>query len=226
MPGRPSDNRLENPPDRVCVHATATVSPSAVLQAELEYSIEIGAGASVGEGCWLHAYSGDIKIESGVVLGSGVLIVGWSEVGELSTVGASTTLFETAIAAGSAISAHSVLGVPERPIALVPAAADFSDEVDNLPDPWSERPASPIEPAPPPISKPVPPTTSGFAAEGTDRDESDLESSTGSGEQPASPAEAAETSAREAPAASPSPEVYGRQHVTRIIDSILNRDSP
>jgi len=146
MPERSPDNYFQASAniqaDRLCVHHTALIAASATLQATLPYCIEIGAGVVIGEGCWLQACSGDIIIESGAVLGVGVLIVGWSEIGTFSLVGSGVTLFEVAIESGTAIAAHSVRGLPTRDLPQNSPLTETTNEVDNLPDPWDEHPSS------------------------------------------------------------------------------------
>ncbi|NJN61778.1 MAG: hypothetical protein HC795_09830 [Coleofasciculaceae cyanobacterium RL_1_1] len=124
--------------DLFCIHNTALIATSAQLQASAPHRIEIGAGVVIGEGCWLHACSGDIIIESGTVLGVGVLIVGWSKIGALSIIGSAVTIFEATIDSGVTIATHSVRGLPEREISLAPPVTDTFQEVDNLTDPWDD----------------------------------------------------------------------------------------
>lgn len=142
MPERSPDNYSQSNTaihtDRLVVHDTALIATSAQLQASAPHRIEIGAGVVIGEGCWLHACSGDIIIESGAVLGVGVLIVGWSKIGALSIIGSAVTIFEAVIDSGVTIATHSVRGLPERDISLVSPVADTFQEVDNLTDPWDD----------------------------------------------------------------------------------------
>ncbi len=182
MPERSPDNHsqanAEIHADRLCIHDTALIATSAQLQTSAPYRIEIGAGVVIGEGCWLQACSGDIIIESGTVLGVGVLIVGWSKIGALSIIGSAVTLFEAAIDSGVTISAHSVHGLPERDIPLTCPVADTPQEVDNLADPWDdpepssvnrhnstiEEETSSADPIPetPPATSPAPQPNSGL----------------------------------------------------------------
>lgn len=173
MPERSPDNypqaHTETHTDRLFVHDTALIAASAQLQTCAPYSIEIGAGVVIGEGCWLHACSGDIIIESGTVLGVGVLIVGWGKIGALSLIGSAVTLFEATIAPGTTIAPHSVQGLPERDVSLAPATTDPTDEVDNWwIDPWDETPSPEsslkdndpvISPHPPSVDQNPPPTS-------------------------------------------------------------------
>jgi hypothetical protein len=144
MPERSPDNDSQTNAqihtDHLFVHDTALIANSAQLQTTTPHRIEIGAGVVIGEGCWLQACSGDIVIESGTVLGVGVLIVGWGNIGALSIIGSAVTLFETAIESGSTIAAHSVQGLPERdlPLPLTASVPDIANEVDNLADPWDD----------------------------------------------------------------------------------------
>ncbi|TAF57300.1 MAG: hypothetical protein EAZ61_01615 [Oscillatoriales cyanobacterium] len=144
MPERSPDNysqpHTDLHADRLFVHDTALIATSVQLQTCAPYCIEIGAGVVIGEGCWLHACSGDIIIESGTVLGVGVLIVGWAKVGALALIGSAVTLFETTIEPGTTIAAHSVHGLPERAVPLTPGVTDPTNEVDNLIDPWDDEP--------------------------------------------------------------------------------------
>lgn len=173
MPERSPDNypqaHTETHTDRLFVHDTALIAASAQLQTCAPYCIKIGAGVVIGEGCWFHACSGDIIIESGTVLGVGVLIVGWGKIGSLSLIGSAVTLFEVTIAPGTTIAAHSVQGLPEHDVSLAPAITDPTDEVDNWwIDPWDETPSNEsslkdndpvISPHPPSVDQNPPPTS-------------------------------------------------------------------
>ena len=145
MPERSPDNsrpiNAHIHTNRLCIHHTASIAASAILETTVPYCIEIGAGVVIGEGCWLHACSGDIILEPGTVLGTGVLIVGWSRIGTFSIIGSSVTVFEVAIDANSTIAAHSVWGLPTRELPDSAPLLEATNEVDNLPDPWDEPPS-------------------------------------------------------------------------------------
>jgi carbon dioxide concentrating mechanism protein CcmN len=144
----------------VCIDPSAAIAPGTILQAAPGCQIQIGAGVCLGMGVILNANTGAIRLEEGVSLGPGVLVVGHGVIGANACVGGLTTLYQADIEAMSAIAAGSLLGDPTRQVDLAalpePAPQSVAD------DPWlNETPAAPTEPEPQPPKAappdPVPP---------------------------------------------------------------------
>ncbi|MEM8716053.1 MAG: hypothetical protein AAF268_06540 [Cyanobacteria bacterium P01_A01_bin.3] len=118
----------------VTIHPSATIAPGALIRAEPNCMIAIGAAACVGMGVVLHACEGNIEIESGVSLGAAVLIVGRAAIGANASIGSSTTLRNCVVEAGAIVPAASLLGELDKP-SSAPAAsreAGTSNDSDGL----------------------------------------------------------------------------------------------
>lgn len=102
----------------VIIHDSAVVSPGTILQAAPNSRIMIGAGACIGMGVVLNAYQGAIEIETGAVLGSGVLILGTGKIGKNACVGSLTTILNASIQPMAVISAGSLIGDSSRQVGL------------------------------------------------------------------------------------------------------------
>ncbi len=87
----------------VVIDASAAIAPGVVLRAAPGASIRVGPGACIGAGVVIQAKQGCVFIESGVSLGTGVLIVGHGHLGKDACVGPSSTLINPAIAANEVI---------------------------------------------------------------------------------------------------------------------------
>ncbi|MEA5536063.1 transferase [Crocosphaera sp. XPORK-15E] len=98
----------------VTIHEGAVVAPGTILQAAPNSRIVIREGACIGMGTLINAYQGDIYIESGAMLGAGVLVVGQSKIGKNACIGSSTTIINTSIEAGTTIEAGSLIGDMSR----------------------------------------------------------------------------------------------------------------
>ncbi len=103
----------------VTIHPGAAIAPGAILQAAPNSRIAIGAGACVGMGAVLNAYQGAIEVESGAVLGAGVLVIGKGKIGANACIGAATTIFNSSIESMAAVPAGSLIGDPSRQVAAI-----------------------------------------------------------------------------------------------------------
>ncbi|EAZ91511.1 LbetaH domain-containing protein [Crocosphaera chwakensis] len=98
----------------VIIHEGAVVAPGTILQAAPNCRIVIHSGACIGMGTLINAYKGDIEIESGAMLGAGVLIVGHGKIGQNVCLGSCTTVINTSIESGTTIEAGSLMGDTSR----------------------------------------------------------------------------------------------------------------
>ena len=98
----------------VIIHEGAVVAPGTILQAAPNCRIVIHSGACIGMGTLINAYKGDIEIESGAMLGAGVLIVGHSKIGQNVCLGSCTTVINRSIESGTTIEAGSLVGDSSR----------------------------------------------------------------------------------------------------------------
>ncbi len=102
----------------VSIHPTAAIAPGVILRAEPNSRILVASGVCIGMGSIIHAYQGDLALEEGVSLGTGVLIIGQGTIGAYACIGANTTLFNHSVEPKQAIAANTLLGDPSRPVTL------------------------------------------------------------------------------------------------------------
>ncbi len=100
------------------IHPTASLAPGVILQATFECRIVIGADACVGMGAIINACQGSIEIGNGAILGSGVLIIGASKIGNNACVGTSSTIFQEDVEAMKVIEPGSIIGDLSRKVNL------------------------------------------------------------------------------------------------------------
>ena len=89
----------------VVIHEGAVIAPGTILQAEPNSRILIREGVCIGMGNIINAYQGDIEIQSGAILGAGVLVIGQSKIGKNTCIGSLTTIINTSIESGTTIKA-------------------------------------------------------------------------------------------------------------------------
>ena len=142
--------------DRIYVSGDVTIDPSValapgtIIQAAPHCKVIISAGACVGMGTVLNACTGAIEIESGAVLGAGVLIVGEGKVGRNACVGTVTTVFQANIAAGEIVAPGSLIGdtsrsVPELAVDEVEIEKESEIESKSEIEPEILAPATEVE---------------------------------------------------------------------------------
>lgn len=94
----------------VTVDPSAVIGLGVILQASPNGRIVIRAGACLGMGTIINACEGTIEIESGAVLGPGVLMIGQGKVGANASIGAVSTIFNASIPPMQVLAAGSVIG--------------------------------------------------------------------------------------------------------------------
>jgi carbonic anhydrase/acetyltransferase-like protein (isoleucine patch superfamily) len=127
----------------VVIAAGVAIAPGVLLQADVGSRIILGLGSCLGMGCVLHASGGEIRIDAGVNLGAGVLIVGTSTIGPGAIVGAGTTIMGEAIGAGQLVAPNSLLA---KPIAVAPLPIVEPPAPEPLPEPTPPVAAPPESP--------------------------------------------------------------------------------
>jgi carbon dioxide concentrating mechanism protein CcmN len=106
------------------IHPTASLAPGVILEAAPNHRIIIGANVCLGMGVILNAGQGSIEIESGVTLGSGVLVIGESKIGSNACIGTSTTIFQASVSSMAVINPGSLIGDISRQIKITEAQED------------------------------------------------------------------------------------------------------
>lgn len=120
------------------IHPSAVIAAGVILQAAPGNKILIGAGACIGMGSVLNAYLGDIKIESGVILGAGVLIIGHSTIGKNACLGTVTTIFNASVDSMAILPPGSLIGDTSRQIEEFKEAESDTDVKEKTPTPKEE----------------------------------------------------------------------------------------
>ena len=94
----------------VKIDPSAAIAPGVILQAASNCQIIIGAGVCIGMGAIIHAYNGNIEIESGATIGSGVLLVGKSKIGAGVCIGSLATIIEQNLESEKVVLPGSIIG--------------------------------------------------------------------------------------------------------------------
>lgn len=102
----------------VTLDPNVAIAPGVILQAELNSRIIIAAGVCIGMGVILYARDGILEIETGVILGAGVLIIGKGKIGANACIGSATTILNCSIEPGRVVAPSSLLGDTSRQVAL------------------------------------------------------------------------------------------------------------
>ncbi len=100
----------------VKIDPSVAIAPGVIIQAADNCQIIIAAGVCIGMGAIIHAYQGNIEIESGATIGSGVLLVGKSKIGANACVGALATIIEEDLEADKVVLPASIIGNSGRQI--------------------------------------------------------------------------------------------------------------
>ena len=100
------------------IHPTASLAPGVILQAVPSQRIVIGADVCIGMGVIINASQGSVEIESGAIIGSGVLIIGACKIGNNACIGTAVTIFQANIEAMTVIEPGSILGDNSRKVDL------------------------------------------------------------------------------------------------------------
>ena len=101
----------------VSIDASAAIAPGVIIQAEPDSKIIIAAGVCIGMGAILHAHKGTLEVESGAILGAGVLVVGKGKIGNNACIGSATTIWNTSIEPWQVVPPASLLGDTGRQVA-------------------------------------------------------------------------------------------------------------
>ena len=134
----------------VTIHETAVIAPGVILQAAPHSQIIVREGACVGKGTVLNAYAGTIEIETGAILGAGVLLVGRVTIGKSACIGAATSIFNSSVEAFAMIPSGSLLGdhsrrwqphqvAQENNSQSNPASQESKSKPQTIPSPWDEE---------------------------------------------------------------------------------------
>jgi carbon dioxide concentrating mechanism protein CcmN len=116
----------------VTLDDSAAIAPNVMLQADPGCKIIVAAGVSIGSGSILHAHNGNLEIDAGATLGSGVLVMGSGKIGADACIGARATVMNSSIAPEYAVPPGAIIG-------------DYSAATPSPQVAPSEAPAAPVE---------------------------------------------------------------------------------
>lgn len=124
----------------VTIDESAVIGPGVLLAAEPNSRIVIAAGVCIGMGTIIHAQEGSLEVESGAILGAGVLVIGRGKIGANACVGSCTTVLYSSIESLQVISSGSLIGDRSRSTLDV-TTIEVTPEVKT--DPKPEPPVTP-----------------------------------------------------------------------------------
>ncbi|MEQ8386088.1 MAG: carbon dioxide concentrating mechanism protein [Coleofasciculus sp. A1-SPW-01] len=134
----------------VTIDPSAVISSGVILRANPESQIIIAAGVCIGAGSILHADQGTLEIETGVNMGTGVLVVGHGTIGANACIGSLTTIWNASIERLTVVPAGSVVGDVGRQVAEVSPAATPPVDSSNPPEAANHSPKIASNPSPSP----------------------------------------------------------------------------
>jgi carbon dioxide concentrating mechanism protein CcmN len=140
----------------VIVHPSAAIAPGVLLQADPGCRLIVAAGVCIGQGSVLHAHQGWLEVDSGVTIGSGVLVVGQGKIGANACIGALTTVINSSVEPNQLVPSGSLVGEMGRQVSLEQAAS-------------SPAPTSPATPPPVGSAQPAPQTESSETPESPEK---------------------------------------------------------
>jgi carbonic anhydrase/acetyltransferase-like protein (isoleucine patch superfamily) len=117
----------------VVIAEGVAIAPGVLLQADPGSRIVLGSGICLGMGCVVHASGGEIRIDAGVNLGAGVLVVGATTIGPGAIVGAGTTIFGEAIGPGQLVPPNSLLATSIEPTVSIPQPVEAAQPATAAP---------------------------------------------------------------------------------------------
>ncbi|MGB3137832.1 MAG: hypothetical protein WBB18_13600 [Nodosilinea sp.] len=91
------------------------VAPGVLLGAAPGCRLVIAAGVCLGASAVVQARQGDLMLEIGVSLGSGVLVVGHGTIGQHTCIGANSTVINPSLGASQVLAPGSLVGDPSQP---------------------------------------------------------------------------------------------------------------
>ncbi|RQH04031.1 hypothetical protein [Okeania hirsuta] len=115
-PLQPIDNTEPFVSGDVKIEPNVAIASGVILQAAADCQIVIATGVCIGMGVILHAYQGNIKVESGVTIGAGVLVVGKSKIGANACIGSVATIIEHDVEPNQVVPPTSIIGESGRQI--------------------------------------------------------------------------------------------------------------
>ncbi|MGB3508482.1 MAG: hypothetical protein WBA93_04440 [Microcoleaceae cyanobacterium] len=112
----PIDNTEPFVSGDVKIELSVALGSGVILQAASDCQIVIATGVCIGMGVILHAYQGNIEVESGVTIGAGVLVVGKSKIGANACIGSEATIIEHDVEPNQVVPPTSIIGESGRQI--------------------------------------------------------------------------------------------------------------
>jgi len=139
----------------VSIDDSVAIASGVILQADVNCHLIIHAGVCIGMGTILHAHHGNLEIQTGVVIGAGVLIIGKAKIGTNACIGSTTTIWNTDISPERIIPPGSVVGNTGREVTEI-----IEKEINNSKLPQQLSQSTFVPPTPQISSTFVPPSIS------------------------------------------------------------------
>ncbi|MGD1908596.1 MAG: hypothetical protein ACFB0C_21785 [Leptolyngbyaceae cyanobacterium] len=98
----------------VTIAPDAAIAPGAILKAMPGSHLVIGQRVCIGAGVVIQAQKGELILEEGASLGTGVLVMGSGVIGAHACVGAESTLLNTRVTKAEVLGSRSLLGDNSR----------------------------------------------------------------------------------------------------------------
>ncbi|MBW4481379.1 MAG: hypothetical protein KME14_02430 [Tildeniella torsiva UHER 1998/13D] len=108
------------------------IAPGVLLGASPGCRLVISAGVCLGADVVVQARHGDLVIEPGASLGSGVLVVGHGSIGQHTCIGANSTIINPSLGAAQAIAPGSLLGDPAQTSPVQESSSNGASPSANL----------------------------------------------------------------------------------------------
>lgn len=125
---------------KVTIHPSAAIAAGVILRADANSHLIIGEGVCIGAGSILHARQGELTLEGGAILGTGVLLFGHGVVGRGACIGSWSTLLDPKLEPQAVVEPNSLVGDRSR---TVPA---LQEEPMGTPSSGDEKPLPPQAP--------------------------------------------------------------------------------
>lgn len=103
------------------------MAPGVLLGAAPGCRLVISAGVCLGADVVVQARHGDLVLEPGVSLGSGVLVVGHGSIGQHTCIGSNSTVINPDVGAAQVVAPGSLVGDPSQPDPAQPPASSSSE---------------------------------------------------------------------------------------------------
>lgn len=119
---------------QVEIASDVVIAPGVILAAEPGCCLQISAGVCLGPSVVVQARWGDLRLETGVCIGTGTLIIGQGWIAQGACVGSESTVINPAIAANNMIAPGSLVGDRSRQQTVAGSSPPIESSVESTED--------------------------------------------------------------------------------------------